>query len=72
MPVLIQDNNETYITTERTLPASLMTNNNITDIETANCEHISILRALVEYPQGNLEEIQEKTLWSTQDEPGGR
>ncbi len=35
------------------------------------CEHTSILRALVEYPQGNLEEIQEKTLWSTQEEPGG-
>jgi hypothetical protein len=36
------------------------------------CEHTSILRALVEYPQGNLEEIQEKTLQSTQEEPGGR
>jgi hypothetical protein len=36
------------------------------------CEHTSILRALVEYPQGNLGEIQEKTLWSTQEEPGGR
>ncbi len=35
------------------------------------CEHTSILRALVEYPQGNLEEIQEKTLRSTQEEPGG-
>jgi hypothetical protein len=29
------------------------------------CEHTRILRALVEYPQGNLEEIQEKTLRST-------
>jgi hypothetical protein len=29
------------------------------------CEHTRILRALVEYPQGNLEEIQEKTLKST-------
>jgi hypothetical protein len=27
-----------------------------------SCEHTSILRALVEYPQGNLEEIQQKTL----------
>ncbi len=36
IPVLIQDNNETYITTERTLPAILMTNNNITNIESAN------------------------------------
>ncbi len=36
------------------------------------CEHTCILRALVEYPQGNLEEIQEKTLWNTQEEPGGR
>ena len=36
------------------------------------CEHTRILRALVEYPQGNLEEIQEKTLRSTQEEPGGR
>ena len=36
------------------------------------CEHTSILRALVEYPQGNLEEIQEKTLRSTQEEPGAR
>jgi hypothetical protein len=35
------------------------------------CEHTSILRALIEYPQGNLEEIQEKILKSTQEEPGG-
>jgi hypothetical protein len=35
------------------------------------CEHTSILRALVKYPQGNLEEIQEKILQSTQEEPGG-
>ncbi len=34
------------------------------------CEHACILRALVEYPQGNLEEIQQKTLQSTQEEPG--
>jgi hypothetical protein len=33
--------------------------------EEALCEHTRILRALVEYPQGNLEEIQEKTLRST-------
>jgi len=26
-------------------------------------------RALVKYPQGNLEEIQQKTLQSTQEEP---
>jgi hypothetical protein len=31
-----------------------------------------MLRALIEYPQGNLEEIQQKTLQSTQEEPGGR
>jgi hypothetical protein len=37
------------------------------------CEHTSILRALIKYPQGNLEEIQQKTLqspggtWSRQD-----
>ncbi len=37
-----------------------------------NCEHTCILRALVEHPQGNLEEIQQKTLQSTQEEPGGR
>ncbi len=36
------------------------------------CEHISILRAFVKYPQGNLDEIQEKILQSTQEEPGGR
>jgi hypothetical protein len=30
-----------------------------------DCEHTCILKALVEYPQGNLEEIQEKTLRST-------
>ena len=36
------------------------------------CEHTSILRALIKYPQGNLEEIQQKTLQSTQEEPGGR
>jgi hypothetical protein len=35
------------------------------------CEHTGILRALIEYPQGNLEEIQQKTLQSTQEEPGG-
>jgi hypothetical protein len=37
-----------------------------------DCEHTCILRALVKYPKGNLEEIQEKTLRSTQKEPGGR
>jgi hypothetical protein len=37
----------------------------------ATCEHTSILRALIKYPQGNLEEIQQKTLQSTQEEPGG-
>ncbi len=36
------------------------------------CEHTRILRALVKHPQGNLEEIQQKTLQSTQEEPGGR
>ena len=34
------------------------------------CEHTSILRALIKYPQENLEEIQQKTLQSTQEEPG--
>jgi len=36
-----------------------------------NCEYTSIPRALVKYPQGNLEGIQQKTLLSTQEEPGG-
>ena len=36
------------------------------------CEHTRILRALVEHPQENLEEIQQKTLQSTQEETGGR
>jgi hypothetical protein len=36
------------------------------------CEHTCILRALVKYPQGNLEEIQQKTLQSTQEKPVGR
>jgi hypothetical protein len=36
------------------------------------CEHTHILRALVEHLQGNLKEIQQKTLQSTQEEPGGR
>jgi hypothetical protein len=36
------------------------------------CEHTRILGALVEHPQGNLEEIQQKTLQSTQEEPVGR
>jgi hypothetical protein len=36
------------------------------------CEHTRILRALVKHPQGNLEEIQQKTLQSTQEEPVGR
>jgi hypothetical protein len=36
------------------------------------CEHTGILRALVEHPQGNPEENQQKTLQSTQEEPGGR
>jgi hypothetical protein len=36
------------------------------------CEHTRILRALVEHPQGNLEEIQQKTLQSTQEEPVDR
>jgi hypothetical protein len=36
------------------------------------CEHTGILRALAKHPQGNLEEIQQKTLQSTQEEPGGR
>jgi len=35
------------------------------------CEHTSILRALIKYPQRNLEEIQQKTLQSSQEEPGG-
>jgi hypothetical protein len=35
------------------------------------CEHTRILRALVEYPQGNLEETRQETLQSTQEEPGG-
>ncbi len=35
------------------------------------CEYTSIPMALVKYPQGNLEEIQQKTLLSTQEEPGG-
>jgi hypothetical protein len=34
-----------------------------------SCEHTRILRVLVEHPQGNLEEIQQKTLQSTQEEP---
>jgi hypothetical protein len=38
----------------------------------ASCEHTRILRALVEYPQGNLEETRQETLQSTQEEPGGR
>jgi hypothetical protein len=41
-------------------------------IERAVCEHTRILRALIEHPQGNLGEIQQKTLQSTQEEPGGR
>jgi hypothetical protein len=41
-------------------------------LQDTQCEHISILRALIEYPQGNLEDIQEKILQSTQEEPGGR
>jgi hypothetical protein len=40
--------------------------------KTVQLEHTHILRALVEHPQGNLEEIQQKTLQSTQEEPGGR
>jgi hypothetical protein len=36
------------------------------------CEHTRILGALVEHPQGNLEEIQQETLRSTQEEPVGR
>jgi len=36
------------------------------------CEHTRILRALVEHPKGNLEEILQKTLQSTQEEPVGR
>jgi hypothetical protein len=39
---------------------------------TTTCEHTRILGALVEHPQGNLEEIQQKTLQSTQEEPVGR
>ena len=35
------------------------------------CEHTSILRALIKYPQGNLEETRQETLQSTQEEPGG-
>jgi hypothetical protein len=40
--------------------------------EGITCEHTSILRALIKYHQGNLEEIQQKTLQSSQEEPGGR
>jgi hypothetical protein len=36
------------------------------------CEQTRILRALIKHPQGNLEEIQQKTLQSTQEEPVGR
>jgi hypothetical protein len=35
-------------------------------------QHTRILRALVEHPKGNLEEVQQKTLLSTQEEPIGR
>jgi len=35
------------------------------------CEHTGILRALIKYHQANLEENQQKTLQSTQEEPGG-
>jgi hypothetical protein len=35
------------------------------------CEYTSILMALVEYSQGNLEEIQQKPLLSTKEESGG-
>jgi hypothetical protein len=35
------------------------------------CEHTHILGALVEHPQGNLEEIQRK-LYRAPKEPGGR
>ncbi len=36
------------------------------------CEYTSIPRAILKYPQANLEKIQQKTLHSTQEEPGGR
>jgi len=39
--------------------------------QAGDCEHTHILRALVKHPQGNLEEIQQKTLQSTQEEPVG-
>jgi len=38
----------------------------------AACEHTSILRDLIKYPQGNLEEVQQNTLQSTQEESVGR
>ncbi len=41
-------------------------------LRAAGCEHTRILGALIEHPQGNLEEIQQKTLQSTQEEPVGR
>jgi hypothetical protein len=36
------------------------------------CEHTGILRALIKYPQGVLEEIQEKTLTDTEEKPKDR
>jgi hypothetical protein len=40
-------------------------------IEMRECEYTHIPMALIKYPQGNLEEIQQKILQSTQKEPGG-
>jgi hypothetical protein len=58
---------QTSMTSEETLKSKLAF-----EKFAASCEHTRILGALIEHPQGNLEEIQQKTLQSTQEEPVGR
>jgi len=53
-------------------PNQLRANGMIVNDVPVHCEHTSILRALIKYPQGNLEETRQETLQSTQEEPGGR
>jgi hypothetical protein len=55
----------TYAATYQRPPTIQRTPSVPDNFRPAQCEHTRILRALVEYPQGNLEEIQEKTLRST-------
>ena len=69
--VLVARSNLTTLATYmKTLPDSNITEFNMY-VKRNTCEYASIPMALIKYPQGNLEEIQQETLLSTQEESRG-